>query len=105
MNERVSAGHTLLNYDINVVDVEAPSCDICRHQDHGRAWLFILLQDTKASVLLQVTLEAPKLGIFVALEVLNLNFRLSEDQNLQVPVSRDELFDKGLFCREVLAQD
>lgn len=55
-------------------------------------------------MLLQVTLQAAKVGILHLLVPFNFKLGLGEDQHFEVTVGCDELSDEGLLGRVVLAE-
>jgi len=105
VDERVGIVNTLLDDNVDIVDVESSGRNVGRHQDHFTIGLAVLTEDVKTSVLLQVALQAAKVRVLMPLEVSHLDLGLSEDQNFQIAIRRDKLLDEALLGCVVLAQD
>ena len=105
MDECINVIHALLDNHIDVVDVETTGRHIGCHKNHVRVWLLVVAQNTLACILLQVTLQTAKRCVPMTLIPLDLNLGLSEDQNLEISVLLNKLFDESLFGHKVLAKN
>ena len=64
----------------------------------------VVLKNSLTSILLQVALQASKLGISLPFITFNFNFCFSEDDDFKFSVGCDELFDESLLGCEVFAK-
>ena len=103
VNECIDIIYGLLDNYIYIIDVETSRCHICSDKNHFRIGPTELFENPHSLILLQVTLNATKTSVVVALVPFYFDLGLGKDENFEGSVLADKFLDKRLLGLEVFA--
>ena len=105
MDKTVNILDALLDHNIYIIDVKAPSRDVRGDKDHAGPRPSKLVKNVKSGILHQVPVQASESGVRLSLIVLHFLLCLAEDQDFELRVAIDELSNILQLGFAILAED